>query len=102
MNVNFVIVTTKLITFGHMIFLQSGSNNEKEIQLRAEIKQLLKEAGLMSQPSAFAQAAKLKRLAADKERELSKCEFISCCNFFTFVVLSCAMKCTLTNCNVQF
>ncbi|TKY70243.1 Tail-anchored protein insertion receptor WRB [Spatholobus suberectus] len=51
---------------------KSGSDNEKEIQLRAEIKQLLKEASSMSQPSTFAQAAKLKRLAAAKERELSQ------------------------------
>ncbi|KAG5060903.1 hypothetical protein JHK87_001932 [Glycine soja] len=51
---------------------KSGSDSEKEIQLRAEIKQLLKEANSMSQPSTFAQAAKLKRLAVAKERELSK------------------------------
>ncbi|KAG4973521.1 hypothetical protein JHK87_030342 [Glycine soja] len=51
---------------------KSGSDSEKEIQLRAEIKQLLKEASSMSQPSTFAQAAKLKRLAVAKERELSK------------------------------
>ncbi|KAL5181195.1 hypothetical protein HKD37_01G002157 [Glycine soja] len=50
---------------------KSGSDSEKEIQLRAEIKQLLKEANSMSQPSTFAQAAKLKRLAVAKERELS-------------------------------
>jgi len=54
-------------------FKKSGSDNEKEIQLRGEIKQLLKEASLLSQPSTFAQAAKLKRLAAAKERELAKC-----------------------------
>ncbi|KAK7406930.1 hypothetical protein VNO78_08566 [Psophocarpus tetragonolobus] len=51
---------------------KSGSDRQKEIQLRAEIKQLLKESGSMSQPSTFAQAAKLKRLAVSKERELSK------------------------------
>ncbi|XP_020209356.1 uncharacterized protein LOC109794313 [Cajanus cajan] len=54
------------------VIKKSGSDSEKEIQLRAEIKQLLKEASLMSQPSTFAQAAKLKRLAAAKEKELSK------------------------------
>jgi len=32
-----------------MIFQQSGSDREKEAQLRGEIKQLLKEASLMSQ-----------------------------------------------------
>ncbi|KAK8472111.1 hypothetical protein PHAVU_002G116550 [Phaseolus vulgaris] len=51
---------------------QSGSDREKEDRLRAEIKQLLKEASSMSQPSTFARAAKLKRLATAKERELSK------------------------------
>lgn len=39
-------------------------------------------------PSTFAQAAKLKRMATAKEKELSKCEFISCCKFFTFPILS--------------
>ncbi|XP_061348980.1 protein GET1-like [Gastrolobium bilobum] len=51
---------------------KSGSDNEKEIQLRGEIKHLLKEASLLSQPSTFAQAAKLRRLAAAKEREIAK------------------------------
>ncbi|CAJ1930664.1 unnamed protein product [Sphenostylis stenocarpa] len=51
---------------------KSESERKKEAQLRAEIKQLLKEASLMSQPSTFAQAAKLKRLATAKEKELSK------------------------------
>ncbi|CAN4105431.1 unnamed protein product [Withania somnifera] len=43
-----------------------------ELKLRAEIKQLLKEANAMSQPSTFAQAAKLRRKAAAKEQELAK------------------------------
>ncbi|XP_057443666.1 protein GET1-like [Lotus japonicus] len=51
---------------------KNGSGNEKGIQLRKEIKQILKQASLMSQPSTFAQAAKLKRLAAARERELAK------------------------------
>ncbi|KAK7262763.1 hypothetical protein RJT34_30343 [Clitoria ternatea] len=55
-------------------FKKRGSENEEEIQLRGEIKQLLKEASSLSQPSTFAQAAKLKRLAAAKERELAKCQ----------------------------
>lgn len=37
------------LTSTRMILLQSGSDSEKEIQLRAEIKQLLKEASSMSQ-----------------------------------------------------
>nr|XP_016459288.1 PREDICTED: protein GET1-like isoform X1 [Nicotiana tabacum] len=48
------------------------SVNAEELQLRAEIKQLLKEANAMSQPSTFAQAAKLRRMAAAKEQELVK------------------------------
>ncbi|CAL5197402.1 unnamed protein product [Lathyrus oleraceus] len=55
-------------------FKKGGSEKQKETQLRAEIKQLLKEANSMSQPSTFAQAAKLKRQAAAKERELAKCQ----------------------------
>ncbi|XP_006340002.1 uncharacterized protein [Solanum tuberosum] len=46
--------------------------NAEELKLRAEIKQLQKEANAMSQPSTFAQAAKLRRTAAAKEQELAK------------------------------
>lgn len=46
--------------------------NAGQMKLRAEIKELLKEAGLLSNPSTFAQAAKLRRLAAAKEKELLK------------------------------
>lgn len=46
--------------------------NTEDVQLRAEIKQLLKEASSLSQPSTFAQAAKLRRMAAAKEKELAK------------------------------
>lgn len=45
---------------------------DEEKKLRSEIKQLLKEASTLSQPSTFAQAAKLKRMAAAKEKELAK------------------------------
>ena len=51
---------------------KTGSNGDKENELRKEIKQLLKEASLLSQPSTFAQAAKLKRLAKAREKELAK------------------------------
>ncbi|KAI5683961.1 hypothetical protein M9H77_05189 [Catharanthus roseus] len=54
------------------LYQKKGSMTAAEVQLRAEIKQLLKEAGSYSQPSTFAQAAKLKRMAAAKERELTK------------------------------
>ncbi|KAF3440874.1 hypothetical protein FNV43_RR19160 [Rhamnella rubrinervis] len=47
------------------------SKSARETQLRAEIKQLLKEASSLSQPSTFAQAAKLRRLAVAKEKELA-------------------------------
>ncbi|XP_051129385.1 protein GET1 [Andrographis paniculata] len=43
-----------------------------EARLREEINQLLKEAGSLTQPSTFAQAAKLRRMAASKEKELAK------------------------------
>lgn len=50
---------------------KKGSKSFMEIHLRGEIKQLLKEASTFSQPSTFAQAAKLRRLAAAKEKELA-------------------------------
>ncbi|CAK9321365.1 unnamed protein product [Citrullus colocynthis] len=48
-----------------------GSNSQVEMELRKSIKQLLREASTLSQPSTFAQAAKLRRLAAAKEKELA-------------------------------
>ncbi|KAE9606930.1 putative WRB/Get1 family protein [Lupinus albus] len=51
---------------------KDGFDHAKEIQMHGEIKQLLKEASSLSQPSTFAQAAKLRRLAASKEKELAK------------------------------
>ncbi|KAJ0542651.1 hypothetical protein HanHA89_Chr09g0342081 [Helianthus annuus] len=51
---------------------RQASMSEKDLQLRAEIKRLLKEAAALSQPSTFAQAAKLRRAAAAKEKELAK------------------------------
>ncbi|XP_021674834.2 protein GET1 isoform X2 [Hevea brasiliensis] len=53
---------------------KKASKNATEVQLRAEIKQLLKEASAFSEPSTFAQAAKLRRLAAAKEKELTNRE----------------------------
>lgn len=49
-----------------------GATSAEEKKLRAEIKQLLKEASSLTQPSTFAQAAKLRRMAAAKEKELAK------------------------------
>ncbi|KAJ9564666.1 hypothetical protein OSB04_000632 [Centaurea solstitialis] len=53
-------------------FKKKASVSGKDAQLRAEIKQLLKEAATLSEPSTFAHSAKLKRMAAAKERELAK------------------------------
>ncbi|PUZ61801.1 hypothetical protein GQ55_4G306700 [Panicum hallii var. hallii] len=49
-----------------------GSISDDQLKLRMEITQLLKEASALSTPSTFALAAKLKRLAAAKEKELAK------------------------------
>ncbi|XP_047336549.1 protein GET1-like [Impatiens glandulifera] len=49
-----------------------GMETSTEVQLRAEIKQLHKEASSFSQPSTFAQAAKLRRTAVAKEKDLTK------------------------------
>ncbi|KAJ6802247.1 uncharacterized protein M6B38_324365 [Iris pallida] len=49
-----------------------GLGSSEQIKLRQEIKQLLKEANSLSTPSTFAQAAKLRRTAAAKEKELMK------------------------------
>ncbi|KAL6601626.1 hypothetical protein ACP70R_044846 [Stipagrostis hirtigluma subsp. patula] len=49
-----------------------GWHSEEQLKLRLEIKQLLTEANQLSTPSTFAQAAKLKRLAVAKEKELAK------------------------------
>lgn len=58
---------------GFVDFLRKrGLRSNEEVQLQQEIKQLLKEAGQLSTPSTFAQAAKLRRMAAAKEKELSK------------------------------
>ncbi|KAL1821007.1 hypothetical protein DCAR_0417379 [Daucus carota subsp. sativus] len=51
---------------------KKGSTSAADVQLRAEIKQLYKEANTYSQPSTFAQAAKLRRMAVAKEKELAK------------------------------
>ncbi|KAK9948249.1 hypothetical protein M0R45_003834 [Rubus argutus] len=51
-----------------------GPKSAAETRLRGEIKELLKEASSLSQPSTFAQAAKLRRMAAAKEKELANCQ----------------------------
>ncbi|KAL8150542.1 hypothetical protein V2J09_020350 [Rumex salicifolius] len=52
--------------------IKKGSKSDTEVNLRKEIKHLYNEASALSQPSTFAQAAKLRRTAANKEKELSK------------------------------
>ncbi|CAD6337339.1 unnamed protein product [Miscanthus lutarioriparius] len=49
-----------------------GSISDEQLKLRVQITELLKEASALSTPSTFAQAAKLKRLAGAKEKELAK------------------------------
>ncbi|OVA19579.1 hypothetical protein BVC80_9051g83 [Macleaya cordata] len=56
------------VFLGHL--KKRGSYNAEEIKLRQQIKELLKEAASLSNPSTFAQAAKLRRMAAAKEKEL--------------------------------
>nr|XP_043615837.1 protein GET1-like [Erigeron canadensis] len=51
---------------------RKASMSDKVMQLRCEIKRLSKEAAAFSQPSTFVQAAKLRRKAAAKEKELAK------------------------------
>ncbi|CAN6680596.1 unnamed protein product [Malus baccata var. baccata] len=48
-----------------------GVKSATATRLRGEIKDILKEASSLSQPSTFAQAAKLRRIAASKEKELA-------------------------------
>ncbi|KAF3974761.1 hypothetical protein CMV_001909 [Castanea mollissima] len=69
----FTIVITFQLLSGWLERLKKkgGSTNATVIQLHVEIKQLLKEASSLSRPSTFAQAAKLRRLAAAKEKELA-------------------------------
>ncbi|KAL2522561.1 CHD5-like protein [Forsythia ovata] len=70
----FILVAAFHYLFRYIEFNKNkkGSINDTDVQLRAEIMQLLKEASGLSQPSTFAQAAKLRRMAAAKEKELVK------------------------------
>ncbi|CAI0474133.1 unnamed protein product [Linum tenue] len=84
-----IVVLFQLASRRLELLKRNASKSEKEVQLRAEIKRLYKEASTFSQPSTFAQAAKLRRLAAAKEKELTNCKA-------TGSVLSIA-KCYLRN-----
>ncbi|XP_050376229.1 protein GET1 [Argentina anserina] len=50
---------------------KKGPKTAAGTRLRKEIKELLNEASSLSQPSTFAQAAKLRRMATAKEKELA-------------------------------
>ncbi|XP_058102642.1 uncharacterized protein LOC131246483 isoform X2 [Magnolia sinica] len=67
-----------------------GLKSAEEVKLQQEIKELLKEASSLSTPSTFAQAAKLRRAAAAKEKELLKSSDIS---WSHLVVLGCSSRC---------
>ncbi|XP_074304451.1 protein GET1-like [Silene latifolia] len=70
----FVVLLQLLPTYFDRQIKNVVATSDEENKLRAEIKQLLKEASSFSQPSTFAQAAKLRRTAAAKEKELAKCQ----------------------------
>ncbi|XVE87537.1 hypothetical protein DITRI_Ditri18aG0125800 [Diplodiscus trichospermus] len=74
----FVVIVFHFATKWLQDLKKGASNTDKEIQLRGEIKQLLKEAASFSQPSTFAQAAKLRRSAAAKEKELANYQAQRC------------------------
>ncbi|KAL8215833.1 hypothetical protein R6Q57_022670 [Mikania cordata] len=66
----FIFIFTLQLLDKYLAHLKTkASVSENDAQLRAEIKQLLKEAAALSEPSTFAQSAKLRRMAAAKERE---------------------------------
>ncbi|CAH8362728.1 unnamed protein product [Eruca vesicaria subsp. sativa] len=67
----FVVVIFQLLSKRIDQLKKKGSKNTREAELRSEIKQLLREATGLSQPATFAQAAKLRRSAATKEKELA-------------------------------
>ncbi|CAI0421731.1 unnamed protein product [Linum tenue] len=83
-----IVVLFQLASRRLELLKRNASKSEKEVQLRAEIKRLYKEASTFSQPSTFAQAAKLRRSAAAKEKELANCnkaiESVFC--YFYFVL----------------
>ncbi|CAN8324774.1 unnamed protein product [Cochlearia groenlandica] len=68
----FVVVVFQLLSKWLDQLKKKGSKNTKESELRSEIKQILREASGLSQPATFAQAAKLRRSAATKEKELAQ------------------------------
>ncbi|XP_039065623.1 uncharacterized protein LOC120211071 isoform X2 [Hibiscus syriacus] len=92
----FVVIAFQFATKRLQDLKKGASKTDKEMQLRGEIKQLLKEAATYSQPSTFAQAAKLRRMAAAKEKELANC-LNSYCVSLMVLELSCCF-CISTSC----
>ncbi|VVA93427.1 unnamed protein product [Arabis nemorensis] len=68
----FLVVVFQLLSKWLDQLKKKGSRNTREAELRSEIKHLLREASALSQPATFAQAAKLRRSAATKEKELAQ------------------------------
>ncbi|XP_068341234.1 protein GET1-like [Pyrus communis] len=76
---------------------RGGGKSATATRLRGEIKDILKEASSLSLPSTFAQAVKLRRIAAAKEKELANCtsqelhgkEIKLSYDVLTYVVLVC-------------
>ncbi|XP_076944318.1 protein GET1-like [Bidens hawaiensis] len=84
----FIFVFTLQLLDNYLAHLKKkASMTEKDVQLRTEIKQLLKEAAALSEPSTFAQSAKLRRLAAAKEKELAKSQESTSKEIKTSIVL---------------
>ncbi|KAI5319872.1 hypothetical protein L3X38_039580 [Prunus dulcis] len=80
-----VVVVLQFVSRGLQQLKKRGVKTATANRLRGEIKDLLKEASSLSQPSTFAQAAKLRRMAAVKEKELANFLFIS--KVLTYLVL---------------
>ncbi|CAN6463942.1 unnamed protein product [Victoria cruziana] len=68
----FLILSLELLTAMLNYLKKRGTGNARKKQLKQEIQQLLKEASSLSSPSTFAQAAKLRRAAAAKQKELAR------------------------------
>uniref|UniRef100_A0A1J3F4C8 Protein GET1 n=1 Tax=Noccaea caerulescens TaxID=107243 RepID=A0A1J3F4C8_NOCCA len=68
----FVVVVFQMLSKYLDQLKKKGSKYTEEAERRSEIKQLLREASALSQPATFAQAAKLRRSAATKEKELAQ------------------------------
>uniref|UniRef100_A0A2P2J990 Uncharacterized protein LOC105124035 isoform X1 n=1 Tax=Rhizophora mucronata TaxID=61149 RepID=A0A2P2J990_RHIMU len=73
----FIVIVFQFLSAWLERLKKRASMSASQVELRAEIRQLLKEATSLSQPATFAQAAKLRRLAAAKEKELAKCKEVN-------------------------